>query len=415
MVGLLYHHFVSEKLEFVTYSKNDKLIYLKIQDYAYYIIIVKSFWVENFGNIYKLDFQQKALSSFVGTNISLAMPPGVTPVALLIWLPFACIANQSIALSYTFWTMTSLIFFIIALSKFLKNNYCENIKSKLPFYLIIVTIVSPATALCLLLGQTSIFAVGLFTLLVNYTYEKKINRKTPFDWIYISIVVFLSAIKPSYVALSFGILAIHGLWKEAILSSIFLSIYLISISPLLGFDWISSYKYLLSMYTSGNFPKEYAWSIVPSTMIVFRTSFRSVIGDQLGVLLSNIATIVIYFIVLWKSLVFLKNESKDLYNQKKTIYIILVSSYLLFAPYAGAYEDVFFMIIFLMVLNTKSLPEPIGVKGLALIALTLVVLSQNVLNLSQIQSVFWILKFLLIFIIIFYCFIEKEADLRFKF
>ncbi len=94
-----FHHFISKQIEFVKYADG----YLKIQDYAYHIIMVNSFWFDGFGNIYDLSFQQQALSTHIGSKLYTVMPLGITPIALVVWLPFAYVARFSMAISYTLW------------------------------------------------------------------------------------------------------------------------------------------------------------------------------------------------------------------------------------------------------------------------------------------------------------------------
>ena len=114
---LCFHYFISEKMEFVTYSNG----YLAIQDYAYHIIITKAFWFDGFGDIYKLNFQQQALSAYIGSQIYTVMPLGITPIALVVWLPFAYAARFSMAFSYTLWITFSLGILITAFRNILQN------------------------------------------------------------------------------------------------------------------------------------------------------------------------------------------------------------------------------------------------------------------------------------------------------
>ena len=400
---IFYHSFFSSKLELIKYNKDNNFVYFKVQDYAYHILIVKSFWFENFGDIYKLDFQQKALSSYLGSDISLAMPLGITPVALMVWLPFAYLANFSMALSYSFWSSVSLILLFFSLWKFLRKRYQENKTISLPFYLVIVSIFSPAAFGALLLGQTSIFAVGLIVLIIDYVMEKKEKRKNLLGIAYISILVFMVGIKPTYLVIAFGLLAIYGMWKEAFFSGFFLLAYFIAISFLLGIDWVFTYKNLLEMYNSGNFPQVYSWSIVPGTMNIFRSAFANIVGDNIGVKISNSITIGIYFIVLFYiTLIQLGKIGKNFKIGKKQVFILLLSSYLLFAPYAGSYEDMFFIVLFLMLFQGRKLPRLIEYKGLIIALLTMLVLSQVIINTKKIMWILWTVKFIIISVVMFY-------------
>lgn len=409
--GALFHYLLSSKMEFVKYNIDNKFLYFKIQDYAYHILITKSFWFENFGDIYKLDFQQKVLSTYLGSDISLAMPLGITPVAMVVWLPFAFIAKYDMALSYTFWSISSITLLFLSLWKFLKKRCQENKSISLPFYLVVVTIYSPAAFVALLLGQTSIFAVGLIVLIIDYIFEKNSKPKNFFAIAYIAILVFMIGIKPSYLLIIFGLLAIYGLWKELFLSGFLMIGYFIAFSLLLGIEWIFSYKNLMEMYTSGVFPNEYSWSIVPGTMNIFRSAFRNLVGDSFAVLISSSVTLAVYFIVFCYSIMKSTNFfGKEIKFERSQVFILLVSSYLLFAPYAGSYEDVLFIPIFLVLLISYKMPNAIDFKGFILILLLFFLLSQIVFSSSEFMLFFWLMKFVFIWFLIIYCILASNVE-----
>ena len=106
-----FHYSVSKRTEFVIYSDG----FFQISDYAYHIILVNKFWFHGFGNIYDLSFQQETISTYVGSKIYTVMPLGITPVALVVWFPFAYAAQFNLSLSYTLWIFFSLSVLILAL------------------------------------------------------------------------------------------------------------------------------------------------------------------------------------------------------------------------------------------------------------------------------------------------------------
>jgi hypothetical protein len=159
---LCFHRFVSKQLEFVAYSNG----YLRIQDYAYHIIIVKAFWFDGFGNIYDLSFQQQALSAHVGSRILTVMPLGITPIALIVWFPFAFVACFNMALSYTLWITLSVSILGLALWKVGRQIFQRKRISLLPITLSVVTLISSTTFFAIILGQTSVLAAGLLIYLI---------------------------------------------------------------------------------------------------------------------------------------------------------------------------------------------------------------------------------------------------------
>ena len=213
LFALCFHYFISERMEFVTYSNGD----LRIQDYAYHIIITKAFWFDGFGDIYKLTFQQQALSAYIGPQIYTVMPLGITPIALIVWFPFAYVARINMALSYTLWIAFSIGVLFTALWDIVRNFYPNKNLLILPVTLSLVTLFSAATFFTIILGQTSILAAGLLIHLI-YFVHKTANQSKSSNWLLISIIIFILGMKPTYIFLGLGLLIIYGMWREALYS-----------------------------------------------------------------------------------------------------------------------------------------------------------------------------------------------------
>jgi len=403
LLTLCFHYFISKKIAFVTYSNG----YLRIQDYAYHIIIVKAFWFDGFGNIYDLYFQQQALSSYIGTNIYTVMPLGITPIALFVWSPFAYVARFSMALSYTLWITLSLFTLFTALWNIGRNLSLKESLPLLPITLSLVTLFSAATFFTIILGQTSILAAGLLIHLI-YFVHKTTNPLKSNNLLIISLLIFILGMKPTYIALGLGLLMIYGMWRETIYSVALILVVLIGVTPMLTVEWVPSYLNLLQMYSHGNFPEFYAWAIVPETMNIFRSAFRNIIGDNLTGLISTIVTCCIYISVIGFSIFAkIRGESTDQFSPvritKDQLFVLLVASYLLFAPYAGAYEDVLFLSVFVMVLHVGNTPPLTNYKSLALTFFLFAILFHNIFPLDKPLWLLWLLKALILGYMLNFC------------
>lgn len=403
LLALCFHSFVSRKIEFVAYSNGN----LKIQDYAYHIIITKAFWFDGFGDIYKSTFQQQAVSAYVGSPIYTVMPLGITPVALVVWLPFAFVSRYSMALSYTLWITLSLFILFTALWNIVRNFYPNKNLPILPITLSFVTIFSATTFRALQLGQTSVLAAGLLIYLI-YFVQKTANSSRFADLLIILPIIFILGMKPTYIALGLGLLIIYGMWREVFYSAAIAVIVLIGLTPLLSIEWIYSYLILLQMYSHGNFPEFYAWAIVPETMNIFRSAFGKIIGDNLASLTSTIFTCCIYIGVIGYSIFAkIRKNSTDqippIRIKKEQLFILLVGSYLLFAPYAGAYEDVLFLPVFLTVLIVGKTPPLTNYKSLVLIFALLIILLHSYFPMDKPLWLFWIFKALIIGYMLHFC------------
>ena len=403
LLTLCFHHFVSKKIEFVAYSNGN----LKIQDYAYHIIITKAFWFDGFGDIYKLTFQQQALSAYIGFQIYTVMPLGITPIAMVVWLPFAYVARFSLALSYTLWITFSLGIFFTAFWNIVRKFYQNKNIPILPITLSFVTIFSATAFRALQLGQTSVLAAGLLIHLIYFAH-KTANSSKFGDLLIILLLIFILGIKPTYIALGLGLLTIYGMWREAIYSLVIVFVLLIGITPILTLKWVPSYLNLLHMYSCGNIPDVYAWSINPETMNIFRSAFRNFIGDNIAGLISSTVSYSVYIGVVGLSILRkLRGKSIDklyLINlSKDQLFVLLIASYLLFAPYAGAYEDVLFLPVFSTVLLIGKTPNLTDYKSLVLIFSLFVILLHSYFPPNKPLWLFWILKFTILSYMLYFC------------
>lgn len=395
-IGMLlvccFHVFISEGKVFVDISKG----YLVIQDYAYHIILVKAFWFDGFGNIYDLCFQQRALSAYVGSQIKMVMPLGITPMALVIWLPFAYVARFSMPLSYTLWIAFSVGVLFAALWSVYQNVLQRKNRPILPITLCLVTIFSAPAYTALYLGQTSILATGLLVYLIHVVHKADNELRTVYGLL-IPLLIFALGMKPPYIALGLGLLIICRMWRQTLHSVAIALVFLVGITPLLTWEWVPSYLQLLQMYGLGEIPDLYAWSIMPETMNIFRSAFRGFIGDNVAGLISNLVTYSVYIgVVGFSMLCRIRSKSGDqlsrLTGREDQLFVLLVASYLLFAPYAGSYEDMLFLSVFVTLLHVDDTLPLTSYKRAPLPFFLFVILFHRDLPLDTPFWLYWILK-----------------------
>jgi hypothetical protein len=403
LLTLCFHYFISEQIDFVTYLDGN----YKIQDYAYYIIIAKAFWFEGFGNIYEIYFHQQALSVHIGAQIYYVMPLGITPIALVIWFPFAYIALFSMSLSYTLWSAFSLgVLFISIWNVF---RYASQLKklALLPIALSFVTLFSLHVLLSIYGGQTSVLAAGLFVYLV-YIMHKTTTKSQSDNRLLIVLLIFMLGIKPPHIALALGLLMIYGRLREAVYSVALILVVFIGLTPMLSVEWITSYLKILPMYAQKDIPEIYAWSIVLETMNIFRSAYRSIIGENIAILVSFVVTYGVYLSVVGVSILS-KIRGKSLYKfsplkvTKEQLFVLLVASYLLFAPYAGGYEDILFLPIFVTVLLYGNTPPLTSFKSLTLIFILFIILLHTLFPSNKPLWLFWLLKALILGYMLYFC------------
>jgi hypothetical protein len=391
------------EIEFVTYSNG----YFSIQDYAYHIILAKAFWFDGFGNIYDPYFQQQVLSTHVGSKINTVMPLGITPIALVVWLPFAYVARFSLALSYSFWIAFSVGVLFTALWKIGRYVLQGERQQLVPIVLSFITIFSAIMFRTLYLGQTSVLAAGLLVHLTFFVHRAADQPKST-NWLVIPLLIFILGTKPPYIVLGMGLLMIFGMWWKAFYSVVFVIIVLIAVTPKLTVEWTSSYLNLLQMYSMGDIPQIYTGSIKPHTMNIFRSAFRNMISDNLASVISIVITYgvflgVVGYTLLAKTRGRTPNQLSLLRITKGQLFIILVASYVLFAPYAGGYEDLLLIPVFIMVLLVGDAPNLTDYRSLALFFLLFLISTHSFFPPGKPLWLFWILKAVMLGYMVTFC------------
>lgn len=403
LLTLCFHFFISEQIDFVTYSNGN----YKIQDYAYYIIIAKAFWFHGFGNIYEIYFHQQALSMHIGSQIYYVMPLGITPIALVVWLPFAYVARFNMALSYTLWSAFSLWVLFSALWNVFRYAFQLKKLTLLPIALCFVTLFSLHILLSIYGGQTSVLSAGLLVHLI-YIMHRTATKSQSYNWLLIVLLIFMLAIKPPHIALGLGLLLIYGRWREALYSVVLIIVVLVGLTQMLSVNWVSSYLKILPMYARKDIPDIYAWSIVLGTMNIFRSAFGSIIGENLAILVSFVVTYGVYFSIIGIS-VLSKIKGKSVVKlfslnlTREQLFVLLVASYLLFAPYAGGYEDILFLPIFVMVLLSGNTPPLTSYESLTLIFILFVILLHTIFPPNKPLWLLWLLKALILGYMLYFC------------
>jgi hypothetical protein len=375
--------------------------------------LIKAFWFEGFGNIYEIIFHQKVLSMHIGAKINYVMPLGISPVALVVWLPFAFVARFSMTLSYTLWITFSASVLFFALWSVGLNVLRSKNRPILPITLFLVTLFSWNTLLSIYLVQTSVLAAGLLIYLI-YIVHNTVNEFQSSHRLLITLLIFILGIKPPYIALGLGLLMIYGMWREAFYSVILVLVTLIGITPILGVEWVSSYIKTLTIYAQRNIPDIYAWSIAFETMNIFRSAFRNMIGDNIASLISTIVTCGVYIGVVGFSIFAkIRNNSTDMLSPlritKGQLFILIIGSYLLFAPYAGGYEDMLLLPVFVMVMLYGNTPPLTNYKSLVLVFLLFVTLLHNISPIDTPRWLFWILKAVILGYMFKFCSFRKEG------
>lgn len=387
LTGLLllvcFQTLISPRIGFVGYSRNS----FYIQDFAYHVILADHFWFTEKGNVYDLDFQLRALSAHMNRPALVAMPVGVTPLAFVVWWPFAYIAGQNLSFAYSLWMTISFLILMTALWRIW--TYLSPLKSfqTLPLVLCGVTCFSLVGVTTVIVGQTSIFIAGILSFLFYRVFRYGNDpEKAAIDWP-IVILVLTAGMKPPYLVIGFGMLLIYGLWWEAVVSAVLAVLLLIILTPMMSTNWIGAYWQMVQMYGSGNFPDIYAWSIAPPTMNNFRSALSGFATDRTAAVGSSVVSSLFFLGIVVMSLF----QGRQVPAWRPKLITGLIAVCLLFAPYCGAYEDILLVPVFAVVMVTgKSWPVQSRQGMVVTLALFLCLL--HIVPGLHYHGVFWLLK-----------------------
>ena len=325
------------------------------------------------------------------------MPLGVTPLALLLWYPFAFFAQESLSVANTLWVSFSCAVFAFSALE-LCVWFLEKRRSAFSFFFVLLCVVLCSHTLlsAVLLGQTSL--LGLGALLLLFLEEQRASEEgRELQLSLVLILFFALALKPTYLLLAAGFLFCFGYFRALGLSLSFLFVLLLFLLPRFGMRGGFDYLHSLAVYTQA-IPIYYQDSIVPHTMNIFRTAFAPLLGEVVAARLSS----------LFFSLGVFGVFCLRLFSQQSPRFLVLLLFFifLVFAPYLGAYEELFVLgafVLFLADERTPNLSLRTACYPLALILL----LNHNLLSPTKPLLVFLVFKAALL--LSFLLFFKKSA------
>jgi len=361
---------------------------LAISDLAYHLVMSVGFWFEGAAHIYSPDEQLVVLRGHFSPQINEAMPIGVSPIGLMIWFPFAVIARSDLAAASGVWTGISLATLVAALLHVISKS--EDRLRWSWVLLIACTVFSSAARMSLF--QTTPLAAGILLLLMS------VDRNERSVMAFAAALVLL-CIKPPYAIVGAGILAARKEWR-ALFVGLAACVGIAGVLfPYAGSDFYAEYITSLRVYTADRVPAVYASSIALSTMNLFSTAFEPSLGRSV----SNLTSLLVY--TLGSLTVCLAAMLGRVFPKMDGALAgsALIGIFLLFAPYAGAYEDLLlFPIAALVVLATTENVNRRGeVSRIIVLCLALnVLLNQRALPLPKAAALLWTMKAFFIALVI---------------
>jgi len=333
----------------------------RISDFYYLILVVKSFWVGETNSIYTLESNLRSMSSFFGQEIKYAMPIGVSPTALLIWLPFSYVAIYSLSLANTAWVSFSLTVFSMSIIIGRRTLYSLNpYFSNLFLFVTSLFFLSFAFQACIYMGSMSVLASGIFILLILTLYSQG-NTNPTLNFLLIFFYLIILSIKTTYLVIALILLLIFGYILEFILSSSIIIFLFILIDIFLGTGLIREWFEALSYYFLESMPEYYASSFNMTTFVTFRSAFSRFLGHLPTMIVSQLllfaGCVGILFISATRHIIPFRSIGQRIFPVKVNepfLSVFLFSIILLFFPYIVGSEDLLIIVCFLIVLLYSS-------------------------------------------------------------
>ena len=384
---------------------------VQISDFAYYLAFVREFWFGGLTSIYSLDAYLQVLPQFlVKGSEPLPMPLAVTPVVLFLWAPFSCLSFLSFELAQAAWVAVSLQLFFSQLFWIGAEVLQRKVQERVFFYLLLLPVVFSFTFVStIVLGQTSIFAAGALMYFARRYLAAENTERDRIEARSVLLLVCL-AIKPHYFALALGLVLLSGRWRVLCLGVALSVLTVLLLSLRLEALWYTDYLGNMRIFASGAIPKIYLHAFAPESMNLFVPAFSPLLGTRPCILLANTVLFLIFGMVFayaffwtWASK---RSSSPFGFYRALSGVLLLLGAYLLFAPYAGTYEDLLLSsAVFMLLVQGGGARQSIR-GGVILSFLLSVLLNHNLFPDSLPLFLFWLLKLL------FFCYLLSEIFQR---
>ena len=371
----------------------------RISDFYYWILVVKSFWVGETNSIYTLESNLRTISSFFGHEINHAMPIGVSPTALLIWLPFSYVAIYSLSLANTAWVSFSLTVFSMSIIIARRTLYSLN-----PYFSNIFLFVTSLFFLsfefqtCIFKGNTSVLASGIFIFLILTLYSQR-NTNPELNILLISFYLIILSIKTTYLVIALILLLIFGYILECILSSGIIIFLFILINIFLGTGLVREWFEVLSVFFLESMPEYYASSFDMTTFVTFRSAFSMFLGHLPTMIVSQIflfaGCVGILFISATRHITPFRSIGQRIFPvevNEPLLSVSLFSIILLFIPYINGTEDLLILVCFLLILLYSSQKKFQKIYLYIALICAFPLLNHNAMHLLKPIWLFWGLK-----------------------
>ena len=383
----------------------DKIV---IPDFIYYYIVAKGFWIKNILNIYTSDAMFKVFSEEFSRTFDFIMPYGLTPFALFPFLPLLIFKSNYDLVIFS-WNFISILLFVKGCDSVRLNISKDNSQERF-FWIFTVTIIffSGQTLSTLVLGQTTLAAIGALLLLITR------SRQSSFNVLDLLLVV-ITSVKPLYLIASFIILIELRRYKLLLITSFILCLELFYLFGKAGSEMLFDYLGILKVFSSVDIPYYYSLAFAPQTTTVFQNAFSPYFELKfLNLVTKKILTFGLLTVMFFTGCRVMLDLQKLLKLKVrlesyilKDMHIFFISVMLLFSPYIGGYEDLLLVVLAASLLrpcqnaDNKSLIVGSDFYKYCFFLCIYMIVNREVLFHPYSVALIWLIKLLVISFLIF--------------
>lgn len=339
--GALYYSLVATRLDLIAYADG----VLRITDFAYYVVMVRAFWLDGHRSLYGAADHLVVMRELTGADLRAAMPLGSTPVVVFVYAPFVLLSRLSMAVAQSVWVGLSLAALTMMLARFQSEWAAVSRGNRLRWWLAVgITLGSFASLATLLLGQTSLAALAALGLIVQTCRSSRtVSRSVAL------LALLVVGLKPTYLVFALLILCAYRRWRLLLAALALAAASSAAFTVLSGPGWWRDYWRMLGMFSAADIPPEFRSAFALPKMNIFRSAWATWIPDATALMLTTVMALV-------GSAAAGAGLIRDLWTAEPpgspralSRCALLVGVYLLFAPYASAYEDLMLVLpVFLL-------------------------------------------------------------------
>jgi len=312
---------------------------LQILDFAYHWAIVRGFWFDGTGGISTPNQISMALTSLLGTPPPAVMPNPMSPTLVVVWLPLVLFPVSLLREAYIVWLSCSVavcaVALVVTIGSKLTRKQCWY--SALPIFFIVA---SPVFQNGVILGQTTVCALGVATLLVWNLLNTERTRFCSDLFAALSLLVL--SIKAPYLFIGVGLLGLFHRWRAILLGGALGAVVLAVASEWAQPGWLVEYGAVMRQYSVRDFTDGgFVWADYGGGTPTVTNILRGLVSEEvIGGITSGaavFAAVILAFLCVrfdWRS------RGRTLLVGCTTI----IGTYLLFSPYLGGYEDLFILL-----------------------------------------------------------------------